>query len=76
LVKGIVAKLSFKELLRLNGQTSISTKDAELEAKAQLERWAKGLPIRNAVSAPTNLAVSERITADPRGWSPEGGTIP
>jgi hypothetical protein len=75
LVRGIVAKLAFKELQRLNGKTSIVTKDAELEAKAQLERWAKGLPIRGAVSGQTNLAYSERIASDARDWGSRGAII-
>lgn len=75
LVKGVVAKLSFKELQRLNGVSSISMKDAELEAKAQLERWSKGLPIRNAASQHTNLSISENASLDPRGWG-TGGTLP
>jgi hypothetical protein len=76
-ITGTVAKLAFKELQRLNGKTSVSMKDAELDAKAQLERWAKGLPIRDArATASANLAISAGATADARRWGPTGGTLP
>lgn len=71
-VKAIVAELSAKKLLQLAGHTSASVNEAELAAKAQLERWSKGIPVRDAnATAPTNKAVASSISvagADPRGW--------
>ncbi len=72
LVKGIVAELSAKKLLNLDGKSSEIVNAAELVAMKQLERLAKGLPLRGAdITAPANLAVSSYVstaTPDPRGW--------
>ena len=55
-----------------------SIDEAQKSAEAQLERFAKGLPVRDAAAtAITNRAVvSSYVTADvdPRGWG--SGTIP
>jgi hypothetical protein len=77
-VVATVAKLAFKELQRLNGLSSVSMAEAELGAKAQLERWAKGLPIRDArATASADLAYSEAApSVGPRNWTPAGGTLP
>lgn len=75
-VTAIVAKLAAKELLRIAGQTSISMTEEEIGAKAQLERWAKGVPLRDSrATASANLAISEGSTGDPRGWG-VGGSLP
>jgi hypothetical protein len=52
--------------------------EAELAAKAQLERWAKGVPLRDArATASANLAYSEAApSVGPRNWAPPGGTLP
>jgi len=65
-IVAIVATLAAKRLQVISGMTSESMKDEELSAKAQLERWAAGLPVRDAAAAtqPTNLAVSP--TCQPR----------
>lgn len=77
-VTALVAELSAKKLLLIAGQTSQSMTEAELAAKAQLERWAKGLPLRDArATASANLAYSESVApSGPRNWSPPGGTLP
>ncbi len=74
----VVCELAAAKLLSLAGQSSVSMTEAEVGAKAQLERWAKGLPIRDAaVTASANKAVSSTYAttdADPRGW--RSGTLP
>lgn len=76
-VTALVAELSAKKLLLLAGQSSASMTEAELAAKAQLERWAKGLPLRDArATASANVAYSESVSAPSRKWAPDGGTLP
>lgn len=74
----VVCELTAAKLLSLTGQSSVSMTEAELGAKAQLERWAKGLPIKDVTStASTNLAVTIRSSlpaSDPRGWG--SGSLP
>jgi hypothetical protein len=76
----IVCELTAAKLLSLAGQSSVSMTEAEVGAKAQLERWSKGVPIRDAtVTASANRAIVSTLasTADPRGWAPSGsGSIP
>lgn len=76
----IVSELAAAKLLSLTGQSSVSISEAEIGAKAQLERWVAGLPIRDArVSGSTNRAVVSTLasTSDPRGWTPNGsGRLP
>jgi hypothetical protein len=71
-VTAIVAELAARKLQLLSGQTSESMAQIEVAAKAQLERWAKGIPLRDAdATAATNLAVVATVgssVADPRGW--------
>lgn len=78
LVTAIVAELSAKKLQILAGQISESMKETELAAKAQLERWAAGVPVRDPnATASANRAVNSSIgtATDPRGWG-SGSTIP
>jgi len=58
-VVGIVAQLVAARVQILSGMTSGSMREAELSAKAQLERWTAGLPVRDAAptTVSTNLAV-------------------
>lgn len=76
----VVCELTAAKLLSLAGQSSASMTEAEVGAKAQLERWAKGVPIRDAnATASANKAISSTLasTADSRGWAPSGsGTLP
>jgi hypothetical protein len=75
-VVATVAELAAKKLLQLAGHASVTVNEAELAAKARLERWAKGLPLRDTTAtASANLAVSEAAGAsDPRGWG--SGSLP
>lgn len=68
--KAIVAELSAKKLLSMGGQSSDIVTATELAAKAVLERWAKGIPLRDSqATAPSNLAVTASASrGDPRGW--------
>lgn len=76
-VVALVAELSARKLQQLSGVESASVEKTELAAKAQLERWAKGLPLRDTrATASANLAVTSTLgsTSDPRGWG--SGTLP
>jgi hypothetical protein len=76
-VTAIVAELAAKKLTHLSGQASVSVDAAEVAAKAQLERWAKGLPLRDArATASTNKAITMTLSTstDPRGWG--SGSLP
>ena len=78
LVRGVVADMSAKRILNANGQNSEAVKAVDLEAKAILERFAAGLPLRGAaVTGPANLAITatavSSASSDPRGW---GSTLP
>ncbi len=73
----IVCELTAAKLLSLSGQSSVSMTEAEVGAKAQLERWVKGLPIRDASATPSaNRAIVSTLSAseDPRGWCGSGGS--
>lgn len=77
-VVAIVAELAAKKLQQIAGQTSVSVGEYELAAKAQLERFAMGLPLRDAsATAATNKTVTATLVAtglDPRGWG--SGVLP
>jgi hypothetical protein len=77
-VVALVAELAAKKLQHLSGVSSVSMAEFELGAKAQLERYAAGLPLRSVAStqASTNLAVTATLgaTSDPRGWG--SGSLP
>lgn len=74
-IVGIVAQLTAKRAQILSGLVSESMNDTELAAKAQLERYAKGIPVRDAAptTKPANLTVLNRerhedIIGRPMGW--------
>lgn len=76
-----VATLAAKRLQILAGHSSASMTELELSAKAQLERWAAGVPVRDAriTVAPANVALTDTLatSGDARGWTPCGsGTLP
>ena len=77
-VVAIVAELSSKKLQQLAGHESASVAEFELAAKAQLERWAKGLPLRDVnATPPANLSSTHTLVkygVDPRGWG--SGILP
>lgn len=58
-IVGIVAMLVAARIQTLSGLTSVSMEKVEASAKAQLERYVAGLPVRDAAATtvPTNLAV-------------------
>lgn len=67
-----VAELAAKKLLTLAGHASVNVSEFEEVAQRRLERWARGLPIRDAnVTASANKAVVSSVSAtgvDTRGW--------
>lgn len=68
-IKGLVAELTAQRLLRISNQKSESMDQVELAAKAQLERFAKGVVTRDPVATPSaNLAVVGKGSTDTRGW--------
>lgn len=73
-VVALVSELAAKKLQILSGVSSESMTATEIAAKAQLERWAKGVPLRDAAAtASANKAISSTLgtAADPRGWHAE-----
>jgi hypothetical protein len=67
-VVGAVAALAAKTLQRISGDTSVSVSDAEQTAMAQMQRWAAGVPLRDATATrPTNCAVAAPIPRDRGG---------
>jgi hypothetical protein len=78
LVVRVVCQLAGKALLVRAGKDSKLISDGEVEAKAILERWAKGIPLRDTrATTRTNLAITSTArgeTTDPRGWGT--GTLP
>ena len=77
IVTRIVSLLAGKALLNRDGKSSEIVNQTELAAKAQLERWAKGIPLRDALATGSaNLAVTASLgsVADPRGWG--SGSLP
>lgn len=71
-IVGIVAQLAAKRLQLLCGEISISMAEVEKAAYAQLQRWASGIPLRDArATRPSNLAVAMTVS-DPRGWGTGG----
>lgn len=71
-----VCELAAARIQLLGGVTSVSMRDVELAAKAQLERWSKGVPVYDpAATASANLSVTATGTAtDSRGWG--SGSLP
>ncbi len=77
-VVALVAELAAKKLQILSGVASVSMTETELAAKAQLERWAKGIPLRDAAAtASANRAITSAQSGtdtNSRGWG--SGTLP
>jgi hypothetical protein len=79
LVRAVTAKLAGYQARVWAGRDAGDLADLLDTSRKQLERWAKGVPVRGTnAPAPANLAVarSAATVADPRGWSPSGGTLP
>ena len=81
-VVGIVANLMAAKLQRISGTSSESMDKEELAAKAQLERWIKGLPVRDVAvtQVQTNLTTHQARRDDRIGrYGPpycQGGNDP
>lgn len=77
-VVAIVAELSAQRLLWISGQKSIAMDLIEAAAHKELDRWAKGLPLRDSTATGrANLAVARQVSrTSGRGWDVDGGTIP
>lgn len=72
-----VATIAGRRWQNLSGTISDAVIALEEQAWKQLERWAKGVPVRAAnVTASSNLAVTASLasTTDRRGWG--SGTLP
>lgn len=76
-VVAIVAKLTAKQIQILSGMKSESMDEAEASAAKQLQRFAAGLPVRDAAATtiPANLSVT-RIVPDRRIGVPIYGRFP
>lgn len=73
----VVARIAARRLQAASGVASETVATFEEQAWKQLERWAKGVPIRDtSVTASSNLAVvaTASTSTDPRGWGSE--TLP
>jgi hypothetical protein len=72
------ARLAAGRMLSYTGQAEGALADDIAAVQKQLERWAKGVPLRGTSQASANLSVSTTVTGgtDPRGWVPPGDTIP
>lgn len=78
-VVAVTADLAIARLLMHTGGASrdfVTTK--LMEAQKLLSRWAKGVPLRgeNVPPAAGLAAVAVATATDPRGWIPDGGTLP
>lgn len=77
-VTRLVALLAGKALLNRKGDASEIVNQTEIAAKAQLERWAKGIPLRDlGITASANRAVTTSYAGadyDARGWG--SGRLP
>lgn len=77
-IVALVAELAAAKLQRLAGSTSVNVDAMEIAAKARLERYAAGIPVRAiSTGAHTSAAVSSTVVlgGDPRGWGKDG-TLP
>jgi hypothetical protein len=72
----VVARIAARRLQASSGTVSDTVNAFEEQAWKELERWAKGVPLRDAsATASANLAItSADLTADPRGWG--SGSLP
>lgn len=77
IVSGVVAELASRKLQQLAGHTSASVEEFEKVAMAQLDRWSKGVPLRDPAEGAANKSIASSLVVtgvDPRGWGTE--TIP
>jgi hypothetical protein len=76
-VVAIVAELAAMKLQILSGLKSESMATYELAAKAQLERFARGIPVRDAAitTVPANLSVHKSNRDSVLGFGPRFGAV-
>ena len=74
-VVAVVCELTARKLQILSGMTSETMKDAEVSAMAQLQRYAKGIPVPSVAkgTVAANLAIvrsacGEETIGRPLGW--------
>jgi hypothetical protein len=68
------AELAAGKLLALSGAASRSLSDTVDAALKRVERWGKGIPLRDPdAPARTNLAAASAPASDSRGWKRYGG---
>lgn len=74
ILKMTCAELAAGKLLALSGAASRSLADTVDAALKRVERWGKGIPLRDP-NAPerTNLAAASAPASDARGWRRYGG---
>ena len=71
IVRGVVAELASKKLQLLAGHSSEAVGQYEIAAKAQLERWSKGVPLRDSAEGAANQSIASSLVitgTDSRGW--------
>jgi hypothetical protein len=74
LLKMTCAELAAGKLLALSGSASRSLSDTVDAALKRVERWGRGIPLRDPdAPARTNLAAASAPASDSRGWKRYGG---
>ncbi len=74
MLKMTCAELAAGKLLSISGAASRSLSDTVDMALKRVERWGKGVPLRDPdAPARTNLAVASAPPSDVRGWKRYGG---
>lgn len=75
-IVGVVARLTGKALLNMDGKSSEIVNQAETAAMAMIDRWSKAVPVRDPrITASTNKAVvASAATSSESGWG--SGTLP
>jgi len=74
-IVAVTAELAARKLQSIAGHASVSVNEYELAAKAKLERWAAGIPLRN-VDATRSTNLSTLATASATGAGFGKGRIP
>ncbi len=77
-IRKIICQLAGAELLNRAGKDSAAVRQGQIDARAILERWGAGKPLRDpGITASANLAVTSTLSGtsvDPRGWG--SGSLP
>lgn len=74
LLRMTCAELAAGKLLAISGAASRSLSDTVDMALKRVERWGKGVPLRDPdAPARTNLAAASAPASDARGWKRYGG---